>query len=338
MTRIDDHDPILDAIATLRRPAWPAVAPAFGGSVPRGEIIDPLGAIARGRVRAQRWTCDLSPDRYHAWREGGDARSRLLVVSAVDADPAVPVQLYWMLDRAEAFGRALAALRAAVKDVATLVVVVPDDVPARWRSACKSFAPRRVDPAYPAGNWRLVPRAAHLNSRHALVLDVVATLDLLGDNVQRPMAVVGAGDAVYRLAHRDDRVGDLRSVQRFEDDAVDVFIGPRLRGRPARDEATIGDGDVTLHVVPREVGERSPCVRCSWCVAACPTRCDPVELMNMATTPHRRATPRRLHRAGLDACIDCGLCTAVCPSLLPLHGYIDALRRHEAGPGAGAAR
>lgn len=328
----DDHELILDAITTLRRPAWPAAAPSFGELATAGPATDaPIDAIDRGYVRANRWTCELSPDRFRDWRDAGTARSRTLVIHAIDAEPAVPIQLYWLLSNAEAFGRAVRALGEALREIASVVVVVPDDVPARWRPACKAFTPRRIDSSYPAGNWRLVARAAGIDSRHALVLDAVAAIDLVAGNDARPFAIIGDGDARFRTVRRDATLGEIRGAVPGGEDEVDFVIGPRLRQRKASDDAAVGDGDLTLHAVPRDPVERSPCVRCSWCVAACPTRCDPVELMRLALASDGREHPRALRRAGLDACVDCGLCTAVCPSLLPLHGYIDSLRRRGAG-------
>lgn len=68
-----------------------------------------------------------------------------------------------------------------------------------------------------------------------------------------------------------------------------------------------------------------PCIRCGWCVEACPVRIHPAALLQ-ATQDNDQAMA---HRFGLHACIECGICNYVCPSRLPLLQGIRHLRGME---------
>ncbi len=69
------------------------------------------------------------------------------------------------------------------------------------------------------------------------------------------------------------------------------------------------------------------CVRCGWCVEACPVGLNPVSLW--------AAAEKRVGLAVADpreaaACMDCGLCSYVCPARLPLAATIRTMRQREA--------
>jgi electron transport complex protein RnfC len=67
-----------------------------------------------------------------------------------------------------------------------------------------------------------------------------------------------------------------------------------------------------------------PCIRCGWCVEACPVRIHPAGLLEAA----QDNDPALAEWYGLPACIECGICSYVCPSRLPLLGAIRQMRRH----------
>lgn len=96
------------------------------------------------------------------------------------------------------------------------------------------------------------------------------------------------------------------------------------------DGVVISATDAYLHLLPAAVtpsgcgeGGPDPCIRCGWCVEACPTRVHPAAVLEAAQTDDRRMA----ERFGLGACIECGLCQYVCPSRLPLLGAIRSFTR-----------
>ncbi|MBD3184631.1 4Fe-4S dicluster domain-containing protein [Candidatus Poribacteria bacterium] len=63
-----------------------------------------------------------------------------------------------------------------------------------------------------------------------------------------------------------------------------------------------------------EKGEHRPCIYCNYCEEACPVELMPYLLNNYVT--HDMLDEAR--EMGLMTCIDCGLCTYVCPCKIPL--------------------
>ncbi len=71
---------------------------------------------------------------------------------------------------------------------------------------------------------------------------------------------------------------------------------------------------LSLRPVP-EVETPVSCIRCGWCVSACPVGLNPVGLMAQVRVIEGLPAISS-HEA--TACIECGLCSYVCPSRLPL--------------------
>ena len=96
--------------------------------------------------------------------------------------------------------------------------------------------------------------------------------------------------------------------------------GDLLRDVGLRMDSVIAGGELTIHVTsPQTPVIPEPCIRCAWCVEACPTLIHPASILDAA----QRGDMRMAQRAGIGACIECGICAHVCPSRLPL---LDAVR------------
>lgn len=86
-----------------------------------------------------------------------------------------------------------------------------------------------------------------------------------------------------------------------------------------------GESSITLAPVERFV-DADPCIRCAWCVEGCPVRIQPAGLLEAA----QQDDPYLAAPYGLDSCIECGICSYVCPSHLPILAGIRALRASNA--------
>jgi electron transport complex protein RnfC len=85
-----------------------------------------------------------------------------------------------------------------------------------------------------------------------------------------------------------------------------------------------GAGELSIDAGPFSAPiNPDPCIRCGWCVEACPVRIHPAGLLEAAQDDDLAAA----QDAGLHACIECGICSYVCPSRLPLLTSIRALRQ-----------
>lgn len=113
-------------------------------------------------------------------------------------------------------------------------------------------------------------------------------------------------------------------------DRLTLRAGAALRDiRVSADAIFDGVSELSVDVgPPAPVINPDPCIRCGWCVEACPVGIHPAGLLESAQD-HDHTSARWY---GLDSCIECGICSYVCPSRLPLLGAIRELR-NEGPPG-----
>ncbi len=106
--------------------------------------------------------------------------------------------------------------------------------------------------------------------------------------------------------------------------AIQLRTGDVLQERTTTPSAVVSPEGHYLHVLARRPFQPpDPCVRCGWCVEACPTGAHPADLLEAAQTQN----PTKAAHANLSSCIQCGLCQYVCPSRLPLLSAIRSLTR-----------
>ncbi len=125
---------------------------------------------------------------------------------------------------------------------------------------------------------------------------------------------VAIGTPVARLA---ERVGLLTPV-------AQVISGGPLTGRPLgfQDAVITADTSAILLFSEAPRPEPVPCIHCGWCVEDCPVGLDPSSLIQVES----QSTCSDLTLAQLRVCVDCGLCSHVCPSQLPLAASIRRAR------------
>jgi Na+-translocating ferredoxin:NAD+ oxidoreductase subunit C len=88
-------------------------------------------------------------------------------------------------------------------------------------------------------------------------------------------------------------------------------------------DTVIGNNELILHISEAEPDiNPDACIRCGWCMEACPTRVQPAVVLEAA----QRDDLDLAERAGVDACVECGICSYVCPSKLPLLDGIRAIK------------
>lgn len=67
-----------------------------------------------------------------------------------------------------------------------------------------------------------------------------------------------------------------------------------------------------------EKSQAHPCIRCGWCVEACPMQLNPSMLGMLAASSEYQSMADDYH---LNDCFECGSCSYVCPSNIPLVQY-----------------
>ena len=118
-------------------------------------------------------------------------------------------------------------------------------------------------------------------------------------------------------------------LTRLGEDQTDALIrgGDLLRDLVLPRDAVFSGSELVLHTTAPEPDiNPDACIRCGWCVEACPTRVQPAVILEAAQLDDIDLA----ERAGIEACIDCGICSYVCPSKLPLQEGIRQMKsRHD---------
>jgi electron transport complex protein RnfC len=91
-------------------------------------------------------------------------------------------------------------------------------------------------------------------------------------------------------------------------------------------------GMVVLEASDADLDERrvQPCIRCAWCVEACPMHLNPSTLGLLAAKREYEIMADSFH---LNDCFECGCCSYVCPANIPLVQYFriaKAINREQA--------
>jgi len=106
------------------------------------------------------------------------------------------------------------------------------------------------------------------------------------------------------------------------DDMSRVFLGGPMMGQAAAslDVAITKGTSGVVALTERQTGRvrqqrEHPCIRCGYCLDACPLSLNPSQLGLLARNGEHQRAADELH---LMDCFECGSCTFVCPSHIPL--------------------
>lgn len=302
-----------------------------------GELTEWTSRLAGAGIWADRVNSpDLLGQLHQALRRPVDT----VVCSLIDADPAMRLNAVVarrfaveVVEAVELIGRVVGAKRQ--------VLAVEAEVPQRWwgpvRRAVrdKSIRLSAVHGGYPAGDTTLLlQRVVDRKLRPGrspvevgtIVFDAVTAV-AVGRLVRRgrsmlqtPLGVVDhrTGQTTYAIAAVGTRLGDVLRELSIDLSHTALRTGDLLRDRLTDEHAVVGGGEVVVHVTHDDAPTNpQACIRCGWCVDACPTGVHPAAVLGAAQSLDTECG----RRFGMDACIGCGLCTYVCPSQLPiLHG------------------
>ena len=242
-------------------------------------------------------------------------------------------------------------LLAKLTEARRVCLVVEAGSPGKWWTPLRRLARKvRLEIApivndYPQGeatmllltvlNRRLKPGRSPIDQK-VLLLDAAATISV-GRCATREQPMLQVPLAV-RDHHRLRThflvvpVGmSLRQVFQQCEIPIEGAIlrrGAVLRENEIPPDAVVSGGDLTVHVMPRQSTPLpDPCIRCSWCVESCPVGVQPAGLLEAA----QRTDLELARDYGLDSCIECGVCSYMCPSRLPLLAGIRSLKKELVG-------
>jgi len=225
---------------------------------------------------------------------------------------------------------AILAVEANKADAARhLSAGLPDDLPARVevlrvkypQGAEKMLVKALLDREVPSGGLPL--------DVHALCVNVATTAEIGrllpgGRGVQERVITI-TGPAVKRKGNYRIPIGTpLRFLLEWvgvTDDVSRVFLGGPMMGAavPSLDVSITKGTSGVVAFTEREARAARPrvhpCIRCGYCVDACPMLLDPSQLGALARNEEYERMADEFH---LMDCFECGCCAYVCPSHIPL--------------------
>ncbi len=176
---------------------------------------------------------------------------------------------------------------------------------------------------------REVPSGGLPADVNALCVNVATTAEIgrllpHGRGIQERVVTVG-GPAVEKKGNFRVPIGTpLRFLLEHvgvEEDVTRVFLGGPMMGAAASSlDISLTKGISGVIAFRESEAERSrrpaqPCIRCGYCVDACPMLLDPSSLGALARNEQFERMADEFH---LMDCFECGCCTYVCPSHIPL--------------------
>lgn len=103
-----------------------------------------------------------------------------------------------------------------------------------------------------------------------------------------------------------------------------VLGGPMMGVNTTNDDIVITDTTTSLLVFNKPIDiEEDPCILCASCVEGCPVDIDPVLIMKAQRARDKDA----LLTMNVNRCIECGLCSYICPSKIPLTEEVKKAKR-----------
>ncbi len=140
---------------------------------------------------------------------------------------------------------------------------------------------------------------------------------------QIKMLVQFTGDMWKKNSYIEVRIGTylkeiLEQLEFKRTKEILLLQGGLLQGEPQNPDHTIISVNTKTFSAWKNIKENKPtsCTRCGKCIESCPMHLNPVLIMDALSKQ------KKIKRFHLEQCIDCKLCSFVCPSMIPLHDFI----------------
>lgn len=309
-----------------------------------GDLEALAARLAAAGIAGDRWT---SPDLPAQLSQAARKPPNTVLCGALDLDPVLPLQQSLCASHAIDLATGVMAL-AKISGASRGIIALPEDSPPDVIVAMKSAAAATSARLYPlrseyptANPSLLIERVLGRRLRPgvsppqvgALLIDAPLAVAIGRYFIHaEPMLEVPFGLFEWRHTRAHilnvpigTRLSDLLEALAIPRSESDLRIEHVLREKRVSRDAIIAGGDLTLVASePAIPPVASACLRCGWCVDACPAHLHPAGLLEAA----QQQDLGLADRYGLQSCIECGICTYVCPSKLPL---LQAIRVLKAG-------
>jgi len=209
---------------------------------------------------------------------------------------------------------------------------IPRDLPVKVET---------VNTKYPQGAEKIlikvllgreVPAGAHSVDVHVAGVNVATCAEIgrllpLGQGIQERVITV-AGPGIIKKGNYRIPIGTplrfLLETVGLSDDVSQIFLGGPMMGQAVGSldiPITKGVSGVIAFTQNEQLGLADkvyPCIHCGHCLDACPMSLNPSQLGILAKNDRFGEMVEQFH---LKACFECGACSFVCPSHIPLVQY-----------------
>ncbi|TVQ99667.1 MAG: electron transport complex subunit RsxC [Spirochaetaceae bacterium] len=280
-----------------------------------------------------------------------------LIVNGAESEPYLTATHRLMLEKPSDIleGARIAAHIAGARKVTIAVGGDKRDAVTALRRLVRErglpFAVRAVSLSYPTGDEKLLIRevigrevpAGRQPIDLRIVVSSVPTINAVYEAIAlgKPLVervVTVAGSAIGTPSNVKVRIGTpvgalLAECGGLIETPARLVLGGPMMGYTVTDMATpitkTTTGVLALSADEVNEGERTPCIGCGRCIRVCPVGLEPVTLVKML----ERERPNDAAAAGLADCRECGCCSYVCPSHIPLTETLVQGRRQNGGGG-----
>jgi len=266
-----------------------------------------------------------------------------LIINGVECEPYLTTDHHVMLEQRDHIFmgiRYLLKVTGAERAIIGIEANKPDAA-AHLREGLSSGLPVSVavlQVKYPQGAEKMlisallgreVPSGGLPLDVHALCVNVATTAEIgrllpHGRGIQERVITI-SGPAVKQKGNYRIPIGTpLRFILKHvgvENDVNRVFLGGPMMGQAASNlDIPITKGTSGVVAFTDSAAEHThatvyPCIRCGYCLDACPILLDPSQLGILALNEEYERMAKELH---LMDCFECGSCSYVCPSHIPL--------------------
>jgi len=268
-----------------------------------------------------------------------------LIINGVECEPYLTTDHRVMLEQtADVFSGIRYLLRATGARAAIIAVEEnKQDAATKLRQSCPEDLPVSVQVCpvkYPQGAEKLVikallgreiPSGGLPADVHTICINVATTAEIgrllpRGRGIQERVITIG-GPGIRRKGNYRIPIGTTVRFALEETGAANklsrVFLGGPMMGAAVSNldiPITKGTSGITAFTTDEHAGHKIvyPCIHCARCVESCPLFLNPSQLGLLAKNEEYLQMAEKYN---LMDCFECGACSYVCPSHIPLVQY-----------------
>lgn len=189
----------------------------------------------------------------------------------------------------------------------------------------------KVDNYYPVGNNRLLLKEI-FNIKYNItclekkiwVTDILSLIDIdsiIKKNIPKNETIITIGGAGIKNTCLKVKIGTsimeiINYLGGYKDNYI-ITIGGPLTGKRINGDTIIMNDTKSIFVTKNNIIKEKECNLCGKCIGVCPVNLIPIFIMKNINKENY------LNKLNIDKCIDCSLCSYICPSNINLKDYID---------------